>query len=55
MNDDEVETALLNLSEAHPGIVSLIDLPNRTWEGRLCHAIRIHAGNGATDNNNESN
>src|SRR6476469_7065063 len=31
MNADEVETALLNLSESHSDIVSLIELPNRTW------------------------
>jgi carboxypeptidase T len=52
MNTDEVETALLNLSEDHSDIVSLIDLPNRTWEGRLCHAIRILAGNQKTENSN---
>ena len=45
MNADEVETALLNLSEAHPDLVSLIELPNRTWEGRQCRAVHVHAGN----------
>src|SRR5690348_8314497 len=34
MNADEVETALLNLREAHPDFIDLIELPNRTWQGR---------------------
>jgi murein tripeptide amidase MpaA len=45
MNADEVETALLNLSDAHPDLISLIELPNKTWEGRPCRAVRVHAGN----------
>jgi carboxypeptidase T len=44
MNADEVETALLNLKEAHSDFISLIELPNRTCEGRLCKAIHVHAG-----------
>ena len=44
MNADEVETALLNLSEAHPDFIDLIELPNRTWQGRLSRAVRVHAG-----------
>jgi carboxypeptidase T len=44
MNADEVETALLNLSEDHPGFISIIELPNRTHEGRLCRAVHVHAG-----------
>jgi hypothetical protein len=32
MNADEVETNLLNLSEAHPDFMELIELPNRTWQ-----------------------
>ena len=43
MNADEVETALLNLSEAHPDLITMIELPNRTWEGRVCRAARLHA------------
>jgi carboxypeptidase T len=44
MNADEVETALLNLSEAHPDFIDLIELPNRTWQGRLSRAVHVHAG-----------
>jgi carboxypeptidase T len=45
MNADEVETALLNLSEAHHDFITLIELPKRTWGGRLCRAVRVRAGN----------
>ena len=57
MNADEVETALMNLSESHPDFITLIELPNRTWEGRLCRAVLIHAGNtvgGTTVNKNNN-
>ena len=47
MNADEVETALLNISEAHPDFATLIELPHRTWNGRLSKAIHIHAKNGS--------
>jgi murein tripeptide amidase MpaA len=40
----EVEDALARLSAAHPDLVTLITLPYRTWEGRVCHAIRLRAG-----------
>jgi carboxypeptidase T len=50
MNADEVETALLNLSEAHPDFITLIELPHRTWNGRLSRAIYIHAKNGSSGN-----
>jgi|SRR5215211_96164 len=49
MNTDEVETVLLNLSDAHPDLISLIELPNKTWEGRTCRAVYVHAG--STSNN----
>lgn len=58
MNADEVETALLNLSETHTDFVTMIELPNRTWEGRLCRAVRLHAGNdegGTAASNGNSN
>ncbi|WP_136806821.1 M14 family metallopeptidase [Desulfosediminicola flagellatus] len=38
---DEVEESLLNLSVEHPDLVELIELPNRTWEERVSHAVRI--------------
>jgi carboxypeptidase T len=44
MNADEVDSAMLNLEEAHPDFISIINLPNRTIEGRLSRAIHIHAG-----------
>jgi carboxypeptidase T len=45
MNADEVETALLNLRDAHPDFISLIELPNKTHEHhRLCRAVHVHAG-----------
>jgi murein tripeptide amidase MpaA len=45
MNADEVETNLVNLAEAHPEFITLITLPNRTWQNRLCRAAYVHAGN----------
>lgn len=42
---DEVETALINLNNDFPELVELIELPHRTWEDRISHAVRI----GSTD------
>lgn len=53
MNADEVETALLNLSEDHPDLkkyITLIELPHRTWNGRLCRAVYVHFKNGSGSN-----
>ncbi len=44
MTSDEIESALANLRTLHPDLVTLIELPNRTWENRVCHAIRLRAG-----------
>lgn len=44
MTADEVESALINLQALHPDIVTLIELPHRTWENRVSHAVRVHAG-----------
>jgi murein tripeptide amidase MpaA len=54
MNVDEIDTILINLSNDHRETVSLIDLPYRTWEGRLCKAVRVHVSNddGINSNNN---
>jgi murein tripeptide amidase MpaA len=55
MNVDEIDTVLINLANDHGDIVTLIDLPHRTWEGRLCRAARVRAiGNDGeiNDNNN---
>ena len=51
MNTDEVETALINLQNAHPELVALIDLPYKTHEGRECKAVKI----GKNYNNSENN
>lgn len=44
MTADEVESALVNLQALHPDLVTLIELPNRTWENRVSHAVRVRAG-----------
>src|SRR3954451_13432149 len=45
LNVVEVETALaLAARPANAGFTQLITLPHRTWEGRTCSALRIHAG-----------
>lgn len=41
---DEVEEALINLSYEYPDIVEIIELPNRTWEARVSHAVRVGSG-----------
>ena len=48
LNVDEVESALAVASSApYAGFTQLIALPNLTWEGRQCHAIKIGNGSGA--------
>lgn len=45
LNVEEVETAItLAAGAANAEFTELITLPNRTCEGRTCHAIRIHHG-----------
>lgn len=44
MTADEVESALINLQTLHPDLVTLIELPNRTWENRVSRAVRVRAG-----------
>ncbi len=41
MTVDEIETALIQLSQQFPNFVTLIQLPNQTWEGAFftCCAI----------------
>ncbi|MGH7965873.1 MAG: M14 family zinc carboxypeptidase, partial [Candidatus Binatia bacterium] len=48
LNVDEVETLLSNLAATFPSLCQLIELPNRTFEGRSCHAVRLR--NGPADN-----
>jgi murein tripeptide amidase MpaA len=45
---DEVDEHIAELARKHAGVVGLIELPNPTWEGRTCHAIRIGRGNEQT-------
>jgi murein tripeptide amidase MpaA len=47
LNVDEVESALSVASSApYSSFTQLITLPNPTWEGRQCHAIKIANGSG---------
>lgn len=41
---DEVESSLANAAARNPDFTQLIQLPNKTWEGRSCHALRIGHG-----------
>jgi murein tripeptide amidase MpaA len=38
---EEVQEALANMSSENPDLVELIELPNRTWENRVSHAVRV--------------
>lgn len=44
LNTEEIESALEVMSHDHPDLAQLITLPNTTYEGRTCHAIRLSAG-----------
>lgn len=44
MTADEVESTLVNLQTLHPDLVTLIELPQRTWENRVSRAVRVRAG-----------
>jgi murein tripeptide amidase MpaA len=46
LNVDDVETSLAAAAAApNTAFTKLIALPNKTWEGRDCHAIKIANGN----------
>jgi murein tripeptide amidase MpaA len=48
LNVEEVESALLTAAGApYAAIAQLIALPEKTWEGRQCHALKIGNGSGA--------
>src|SRR5215469_3442657 len=48
LNVTEVESALATAAAApYAGFTQLITLPNTTWEGRTCRAIKIANGGGA--------
>jgi carboxypeptidase T len=44
MTAEEVESSLMNLHTLHPDLITLIELPHHTWEGRVSRAIRLRAG-----------
>jgi hypothetical protein len=47
LNITEVESALnVATSAPYTGFTQLVTLPNLTWEGRQCHAIKIASGSG---------
>jgi carboxypeptidase T len=49
LNVIEVESALsVAASAPYTSFTQLISLPNLTWEGRQCHALRIAGGSGAS-------
>jgi carboxypeptidase T len=48
LNVADIETSLAAAAAGpNAGFTQLINLPNKTWEGRACHAIRIGKGAGA--------
>lgn len=42
LNTDEVESALINLGNDNPDLITILDLPNKTWKDRTCKAAYIH-------------
>jgi murein tripeptide amidase MpaA len=44
LNVDEVDTAVVNLAAAYPGLAQLVTLPETSIEGRTCHALRLGGG-----------
>ena len=43
LNGVEVESALQLVAATHPGFTELLTLPHRTWENRVCRAVRVAA------------
>jgi carboxypeptidase T len=41
LNVVEVESALQVVAATHPGFTELVTLPHRTWENRVCRAVRV--------------
>src|SRR5258708_11752708 len=41
MNTTEIESALVNFQATYPDLCQRIALPEKTCEGRTCHALRI--------------
>jgi carboxypeptidase T len=42
-----VESALQNAANLYPEFVQRFSLPNKTWENRTCHAVKIGSGSGS--------
>jgi murein tripeptide amidase MpaA len=55
MNADEIESYLVNLNQLHPDITSLIELPNKSVEGKVSHALHLHANKDNNDIDNKRN
>jgi murein tripeptide amidase MpaA len=51
LNVDEVESAIATLADTYPNTCQLIELQNRTIEGRICHALNVGRG---LDHSNKS-
>jgi murein tripeptide amidase MpaA len=47
LTPDEVESALTTLAAAYPGLAAVEPLPEKSWEGRTSHVLRLRAGGGA--------
>jgi carboxypeptidase T len=45
LTSDEVESALHTLAASYPDTVSVSALPEKSWEGRSSHVLRLRAGN----------
>ena len=43
LNVAEVESALQVVGARHPGFTELVTLPHRTWDNRVCRAVRVAA------------
>ena len=41
MNTTEIDSALVNFQATYPDLCQRIELPEKTSEGRTCHALRI--------------
>src|ERR1700730_6628962 len=41
MNTTEIDSALVNFQATYPDLCQRIELPEKTFEGRTCHALRI--------------
>jgi hypothetical protein len=47
MNAREIESAIAAFQNTYPDLCLCIELPETTYEGRTCHALRIGKSYGA--------